>query len=214
VAPCALRTEAFLTFNQLSQKPSAFARYAVGIHANEEVALAIKDSLDTLNLAATPGVSSYGNGAGEPGQFAALAAAERIIKAGFKQTGTFEGASEHLVWVLTLTRTAYPDHGGKGAADAHDHDIIQAVSWIGLAYPKVVGDDEIEANLRRALTTWLGKDDKLHYRGTLMRPSNWRVALANAGTGSHVAGSQSRGQAIGGLIVRNYNREMRPQLRR
>lgn len=205
---------AFLDFNQLSMKPSAFSRYKVGIRAGEEVALAIQQALVDLGLEATDGHSSYGNGS--PGRFAAFAAAERIVK---HAEGRHDGpdswaeAAGHLAWVLTQTRLAYKPDNEDAPAHAHDADIIQATSFLGLAYPVIRGNDEVEANLRRALTTWLAKDTKLYSRGALMTPPHWRVVLSTQGKGATLAGSSSRGQQIGELIRHNYNAgDLKPRL--
>jgi hypothetical protein len=205
---------AFLDFNQLSMKPSAFSRYKVGIRAGDPVALAIEAALDELGLEATDGHSSYGNGS--PGRFAAFAAAERIIKNAEKRLeGSYEEASDHFVWVLTMTRAAYTPANADAPAHAHDADIIQAVSFLGLTYPVIQGNDDVERNVRAAMTTWLGKDSKLHTKGTLMTPPHWRVVLASQGKGATLAGSSSRGQQIGELIRHNYNSGgLKPMLRK
>ena len=201
----------FLYHNQLQMKPSAFFRYRVGLQAKEPVPIAIKKALDTVGLIPSKSHSTYGNGVS--GDFAALTAAERIIGNYTKAYGQDEtdAASDHLAWVLTQTRIAYPQHGDPGAADAHDADLIQAISYIGLTYPQIVDNDEMEHSVRHATTTWLRKDTQLFKRGDLMRPTSWRLALLSAkGTG---AGSSSRGIQMGTLIVTNHNADESVPLR-
>lgn len=203
--------EAFLVFNQESVRPSAFNRYQVGIHAKKSAPLQIKRALDALELDASPGHSSYG-GDGKRGEFAAFAAAERIVSTAFARSDSWPMAGAHFAWCLTLTRAAYPDHGSPGTPDAHDADIIQAASYLGLTYPAIVGDSDAEAHVRDAMTTWHGARSALLEEAQAMRPGHWRQLLA--GASGNTGGSQSRGYQIGALIATNHNRVHKPQLRR
>jgi len=198
--------------NNNQKKPSPFYRYKVGVQAEEEGMLAIKRALDAVGVMPTRGHSSYG-GNGVAGDFSAIQAAERIINLWRRQHGEdeYEAASDHLIWTLTMTREAYPQHGDPGIADAHDGDIIQAVAYIGQNYPEIVGDEDAEQRVRHALTTWLRARTPLFVRGQMMRPENWRQALVKQ-TGS-VGGSMSRGHQIGALIVTNHNSAARPKQR-
>src|SRR5580765_5100171 len=108
----------FLWSNGLSMKPSAFARYAVGVRAGEPAAKAIDTALKRLELIGSQSSSTYGNGS--EGSFAAFAAAERIVGAVYKATDDWEEASEHFHWTLVFCREAYPQYGDKATAVAHD----------------------------------------------------------------------------------------------
>lgn len=206
--------EAFLVFNGLSQKPNAYSRFKVGVECGEPNALAIQVALAAVGVEATAGTSKYGNG--DPGLFAAFAAAERVVKTHFARHGSYDDAAVHLAWCLSMTREAFPQHGLSGPAQAHDADAVQAVSYLGLTYGSIVGKAEAEARVRHAMTTWMGKstkDTKLFANGEPMTPERWRVALV-AQDKAKSGGSASRGYQIGGLIAQNHNRGLKPVLRK
>lgn len=219
--PCYVRemtleeaAKAFLAFNKDSMKPSAFSRYVVGVRAGEPAALAMKRAFEFVPVSPNPSTSTFGNGDGSPGDFAAIAAAERIATTAYKVDGDWDQASDLLVWCITTGRRAYPQHGHPGTAHGHDADIIQAIAAVGMVNPLVMGDDQKEHNFTRAINTWLGtgeRNTKLFKYGQLMEPSHWKVALVDA-TKNH-GGSSSRGQALAKLLVTNHNREMKPQLK-
>lgn len=204
---------AFLAFNKDSMKPSAFSRYVVGIRAGEPSALAVQAALESIPLTPNPSASSYGNGDGSPGDFAAFAAAERIVLKAYAAEGDWDAASTLLAWSLHSGRRAYPQHGQPGAAHGHDADMIQAIARIGMANPLVLRDDQRESNLARGINTWLGKGErntKLFKTGQTMEPAHWKVELMNT-TKNH-GGSSSRGQVLARLLVTNHNRDMTPRL--
>ncbi len=219
--PCFVRdmtleeaAKAFLAFNKDSQKPSAFARYMVGVRAGEPVALAMKRAFELVPVMPNASVSTFGDGNGTLGDFAAIAAAERIVTTAYKAEGDWEKGSDLLAWSITTGRRAYPQFGHPGVAFGHDADIIQAIASIGMLNPLAVGDDERERNFAHAINTWLGQGErqtKLFKYGQTMEPSHWKVALVDA-TKNH-GGSSSRGQALAKLIVTNHNRELKPQLK-
>src|SRR6478672_4435622 len=64
----------FLWLNGESQRPNAFARFAVGVRAGRPEALAIEKALEAHHLVGSPGGSTFGD-EGVPGEFAAFAAA-------------------------------------------------------------------------------------------------------------------------------------------
>lgn len=218
--PCYVRkmtfeeaAKAFLAYNKDSMKPSAFARYQVGVRANEHSALAIKAALDSIPLLPNPSSSTFG-GDGETGDFAAIAAAERIVLKTFAVEGDWDKASEMLAWCIRIGRRAYPQHGQPGTAFGHDADVIQAIHRIGMANPQVRGDDQREHNLAFAISTWTGtgeRNTKLFKTGQTMEPSHWKVALVEAT--KNLGGSSSRGQVLARLLVTNHNRELKPQLK-
>lgn len=206
--------KAFLAFNKDSMKPSAFSRYVVGVRAGEPVALAMKRAFELVPVSPNPSVSTFGNGDGVPGDFAAIAAAERITTTAYKADGEWDKASDLLTWTIKMGRDAYPQHGHPGTAYGHDADIIQAIASIGMQNPLVIGEDQRETNLAHGIHTWLGtgeRNTKLFKHGQTMEPSHWKVALVDA-TKNH-GGSSSRGQALAKLIVTNHNRELKPQLK-
>jgi hypothetical protein len=219
--PCYVRdmtqeeaAKAFLAFNKDSMKPSAFSRYMVGVRAGEPAALAMKRAFERVPVSPNPSVSTFGDGNGVPGDFAAIAAAERIATTVYKAEGDWETASDLLAWCIQMGRRAYPQHGHPGAAYGHDADIIQAIAGIGMLNPLLVGDDQREHHLARGINTWLGQGErntKLFKYLQPMEPSHWKVALVDA-TKNH-GGSSSRGQALARLLVTNHNREMKPQLK-
>jgi len=146
--PCYIRSmtfeeaaKAFLAYNKDSMKPSAFARYQVGVRAREHSALAMEAALDSIPLIASPSSSTFG-GDGETGDFAAIAAAERIVMKTYSAEGDWEKASEMLAWCIRIGRRAYPQHGVPGTAFGHDADIIQAIHRIGMSNPLVIRDDQ------------------------------------------------------------------------
>jgi hypothetical protein len=200
----------FLWRNGLSMRPSAFSRYAVGIRAGEPRAKAIEKSLKHLKLSGSPTSSTYGNG--EDGTFAALAAAERIINSAYRVTESWDEASDHLSWTLGFCRQAYPQHGDKGTAVAHDADLIQAVSVLGMLNERLE-EDEVEAHLSHAVTTWLGQSQaktRLFEYGSEMKPEHWRVALINAT--KNTGGSSSRGSQMARQIGLNHNQAFTPRM--
>lgn len=205
--------QAFLAYNKDSMKPSAFARYMVGVRAGEPAALAVKVALESIPLLPNPSVSTFGDD-GETGDFAAFAAAERIVLKSYAADPDWDKASELLAWSIKIGRRAYPQHGEPGAAFGHDADTIQAIARIGTANPLVLGDDRREHNLARAINTWLGTgkvQTRLFKTGAKMEPSHWKIELMNE-TKNH-GGSSSRGQVLSRLIIRNHNREMTPRLK-
>jgi len=220
VFPCYVRdmnveeaAQAFLAFNKDSMKPSAFARFQVGVRAGEKSAIAMKRAFEMVPVIPNQSVSTYGD-ENVPGDFAAIAAAERIVMTAYKAEGDWDGAGDLLAWCITIGRRAYPQHGHAGTAHGHDADIIQAIARIGMLNPLVVGDEQRERNLARGINTWLGtgeRNTKLFKHGQTMEPSHWKVALVEA-TKSH-GGSSSRGQQLAKLLVTNHNREMKPQLK-
>jgi hypothetical protein len=194
-------------------KPSAYAKYNVGVRAGEPAALAVKDALESIPLTPNPSVSSFGDD-GKPGDFAAFAAAERIVLKAYGEEPDWHKAAELLAWSIGVGRRAYPQHGQPGAAHGHDADTIQAIAKIGMANPLLMGDDIREGNLARAINTWMGNTErtqKLFKRGMKMEPSHWKIELMNE-TKNH-GGSSSRGNVLARLIVRNHNREMTPKLK-
>jgi hypothetical protein len=219
--PCYVRdmtleeaAKAFLAFNKDSMKPSAFARYVVGVRAGEPVALAMKRAFEMVPVSPNASVSTFGNGDGTLGDFAAIAAAERITMTAYKADGNWETASDLLAWSITTGRRAYPQYGHPGTAHGHDADIIQAIASIGTHNLLVIGDDQREHNLARGINTWLGtgeRNQRLFKHGQTMEPSHWKVALVDAT--KNLGGSSSRGQTLAKLIVTNHNREMKPQLK-
>jgi hypothetical protein len=217
--PCWIRpmtmhqaAEAFLDANSLSMKPSAFYRYSVGVRADKPAALAIKNALDAIGIEASPSRSTYGNG--EPGTFAALAAAERIVLREFQTSGDWDEAALALCWCISIGRKAYPQHGNPGTANGHDADLIQALSIIRTLNPGVVDGDKRESQLVHALTTWLGEGgtkERLHRKGDRMEPSHWRVTVIDATKNS--GGSSSRGSQMARQIVLNHNQGLTPILK-
>jgi hypothetical protein len=218
--PCYVRdmsyeaaAKAFLAYNKDSMKPSAFAKYAVGVRAGEQSALAVKKALDSIPLNPNPSVSSFGD-ADRPGEFAAFAAADRIVQRTYAEDPDWDKAAELLAWSIQIGRGAYPQHGQPGAAYGHDADTIQAIAKIGMANPLAMGDSEREKNLRHAINTWLGDTEttqKLFKYGSKMEPSHWKIELMRE-TKNH-GGSSSRGNVLAKLIVRNHNRGLKPQLK-
>jgi hypothetical protein len=204
--------KAFLAFNKDSMKPSAFARFQVGVRAGEHSALAIKRALESIPLHPNPSASTYGDEE-STGDFAAIAAAERIAMKAYAAEGDWEKASDLVAWCIRIGRRAYPQHGQPGSAHGHDADIIQAIASIGMANPLVFGDDEREGKLARAINRWNGTGEantKLFKTGQLMEPAQWKVELINK-TKNH-GGSSSRGQVLARLIVTNHNRDTTPRL--
>jgi hypothetical protein len=203
--------ESFMAENQTSMKPSAFARFRVGTAAGHADALALERALKAIPLMPDEGQSDYGTDE-EMGHFSAFASGERIIKKAYAAFDDgedgYDKASDHLVWVLRLTRRAWPGAGEKGAASAHDADMIQAVSAIGLRNEKVVGDEQWERDLVHGLTTWhptgQTRVDGLFENGQAMRPNHWRLLEVN--NRGKQGGSESRGQMIARLIVENLHR--------
>jgi len=218
--PCYVRdmsfeeaAKAFLAYNKDSMKPSAYAKYAVGVRAGEPAALAVKQALESIPLTPNPSVSLFGDH-DKPGDFAAFAAADRIVQKAYGEEADWDNAAALLAWCLTIGRRAYPQYGQPGAAHGHDADTIQAIAKIGMANPLVLGDDHREGNLAHSINTWLGNTErttKLFKRGASMEPSHWKIELMNE-TKNH-GGSSSRGNVLAKLIVRNHNRELTPKLK-
>ena len=218
--PCYVRdmsfeqaAKAFLAYNKDSMKPSAFARYQVGVRARENSALAMQSAFESIPLIPTPSASTFG-GDGITGDFAAIAAAERIVMKTYAVEDDWDKASDMLAWCIRIGRRAYPQHGQPGTAFGHDADIIQAIHRIGMANSLVIGDDEREHNLAHAISTWTGtgeRNTKLFKTGQPMEPSHWKVALVEAT--KNLGGSSSRGDALARLIVTNHNRDTKPQLK-
>jgi hypothetical protein len=220
VFPCYVRdmtveeaAQAFLAFNKDSMKPSAFARFQVGVRAGEKSALAIKRALEQVPVNPSPSTSTFGDD-NVAGDFSAIAAGERIVTTSYKAEGDWDKASDLLAWCITMGRQAYPQHGHNGTAHGHDADLIQAIARIGMLNPAVIGDEVRERNLARAINTWMGtgeRQTKLFKTSQRMEPSHWKVALVEA-TKSH-GGSSSRGQQLAKLLVTNHNRKLKPQLK-
>lgn len=203
----------FLWLNGESMRPNAFARYAVGVRAGRPEALAVKKALDALHLVGSPGSSTYGDD-GEPGEFAAFAAAERIVKKEYEATEDWDAASELLRWSIDLGRRAYPQHGDKATAIGHDADLVQSLATIATLNPNLRGDDQKEANLVHGLTTWLYESEaktRLFEPLQPMRPEQWRVATFAAT--KNAGGSGSRGTQMARQIVLNHNQKMTPHLK-
>jgi hypothetical protein len=220
VFPCYVRNmtleeaaQAFLAFNKDSMKPSAFARYQVGVRAGEESALAMKRAFDAVPVNPSQSTSTFGDN-NVAGDFSAIAAAERIVTTAYKADGDWDKASDLLAWCIKIGRQAYPQHGYNGTAHGHDADIVQAIARIGMLNPLVINDEQRERNLARAINTWMGtgeRNTKLFKTGQTMEPAHWKVALVEA-TKSH-GGSSSRGQQLAKLLVTNHNRKLKPQLK-
>jgi hypothetical protein len=218
--PCYVRdmsfedaARAFLAYNKDSMKPSAFAKYAVGVRAGEHAPLAVKKALDSIPLTANPSVSSFGD-QDKTGDFAAFAAADRIVQRAYAQEPAWDKAADLLAWSIRMGRQAYPQNGQPGAAYGHDADTIQAIAKIGMANPLVTGDSERERNLTHSINTWLGSTpnlQKLFKHNSRMEPSHWKVELMRV-TKNH-GGSSSRGNVLADLIVKNHNREHTPRLK-
>jgi hypothetical protein len=220
VFPCYVRNmtleeaaQAFLALNKDSMKPSAFARYQVGVRAGEESALAMKRAFDAVPVFPSQSTSTFGDN-GSPGDFAAIAAAERIVTTAYKAEGDWDKASDLLTWSINIGRQAYPQHGDPGTAHGHDADIVQAIARIGTLNPLVIGDADRENHLAKGINTWYGEGErntKLFKPAQTMEPAHWKVALVEA-TKNH-GGSSSRGQQLAKLLVTNHNRTFKPQLK-
>jgi hypothetical protein len=218
--PCYVRdmsfedaAKAFLAYNKDSMKPSAFAKYAVGVRAGEKAPLAVKKALDSIPLSPNPSVSSFGD-RNKTGDFAAFAAADRIVQRAYAEDPDWDKAADMLAWSIRRGRQAYPQNGQPGAAYGHDADTIQAIAKIGMANPLIIGDSERERNLTHSINTWLGdtpNTQKLFKRGSRMEPPHWKVELMRE-TKNH-GGSSSRGNVLAKLIVRNHNRKFTPKLK-
>jgi hypothetical protein len=203
----------FLWLNGESMRPNAFARYAVGVRAGRPEALAIQRALDALHLIGSPGNSTYGD-EGTPGEFAAFAAAERIVKKEYEAMEDWDAASDLLLWSIELGRRAYPQRGDKATAVGHDADLVQSLATIATLNPSVRGDEEKESNLIRALTTWFYESEvktRLFEKGQLMKPEQWRVATMYAT--KNAGGSGSRGTQMARQIVLNHNQKLTPHLK-
>jgi hypothetical protein len=203
----------FLWLNGESQRPNAFSRFAVGVRAGRPEALAVKEALDALRLVGSPGSSTYGD-KDEPGEFAAFAAAERIVKKEYEATDDWDEASELLRWSIDLGRRAYPQHGDKATAIGHDADLVQSLATIATLNPNLRGDDQKEKNLVRGLTTWLYESEaktRLFEVNQRMKPEQWRVATFAAT--KNAGGSGSRGTQMARQIVLNHNQKLTPHLK-
>jgi hypothetical protein len=220
VFPCYVRNmnleeaaQAFLALNKDSMKPSAFARYQVGVRAGEESALAMKVAFDAVPVVPSQSTSTFGDD-NVAGDFAAIAAAERIVTTAYKADGDWDKASALLAWCITIGRKAYPQHRESGTAHGHDADIVQAIARIGMLNSLVIGDDDRERNLAKGINTWYGEGErntKLFKTHQKMEPAHWKVAIVDA-TKNH-GGSSSRGQQLAKLIVTNHNRKFKPVLK-
>jgi hypothetical protein len=203
----------FLWLNGESQRPNAFARFAVGVRAGRPESLAIKEALDALNLIGSPGSSTYG-GDNESGEFAAFAAAERIVKKEHEATDDWDAASELLRWSIEMGRRAYPQHDDPATAIGHDADLIQSLATIATLNPNLRGDEQKERSLISGLTTWYYESEaktRLFEAGQLMKPEQWRVATFYAT--KNAGGSGSRGTQMARQIVLNHNQRMTPHLK-
>jgi hypothetical protein len=205
----------FLWLNSESMRPNAFSRFTVGVRAGNSEALAIQRSLDALHLVGSPGSSTYGDPeTHEPGEFAAFAAAERIVKKEHEATGDWDAASDLLTWSIALGRRAYPQIGDRATAIGHDADLVQSLATIATLNPGLRGDDQKESNLVHGLTTWQYESDKktrLFEPGQLMKPEQWRVATFAATR--NAGGSGSRGTQMARQIVLNHNQKLTPHLK-
>src|SRR5262245_27883940 len=162
VFPCYVRNmsleeaaQAFLALNKDSMKPSAFARFQVGVRAGEASALAMAEAFKQVPVLPSQSSSTFGDN-GQAGDFSAIAAAERIVLTVYKAEGDWDKASDLLAWCITMGRQAYPQHGHPGTAFGHDADIVQAIARIGMLNPAVIGDTDRERNLAKGINTWLG----------------------------------------------------------
>jgi hypothetical protein len=203
----------FLWLNGESMRPNAFARFAVGVRAGRPEALAVKQALDALHLIGSPGSSTYGDDR-EPGEFAAFAAAERIVKKEYEATDDWDAASELLRWSIDLGRRAYPQHGDKATAIGHDADLVQSLATIATLNPNLRGDEQKERNLIHGLTTWYYESEaktRLFEAGQRMKPEQWRVATFAAT--KNAGGSGSRGTQMARQIVLNHNQKLTPHLK-
>jgi hypothetical protein len=218
--PCYVRemsfedaAKAFLAYNKDSMKPSAFAKFAVGVRAGEPAPLAVKKGLESIPLTPSQSVSSFGD-TDKQGEFAAFAAADRIVQRAYAVDPDWDKAADMLAWSIRIGREAYPQNGQPGAAHGHDADTIQAIAKIGMANPLIIGDREREHKLTQSINTWLGDTERLQklfkYRAR-MEPSHWKVELMNV-TKNH-GGSSSRGNVLADLIVKNHNRKFTPKLK-
>jgi hypothetical protein len=203
----------FLWLNGESMRPNAFYRYAVGVRAGRPEALAVQRALDALHLVGSPGNSTYGDH-DEPGEFAAFAAAERVVKKEYEATEDWDAASELLRWSIDMGRRAYPQHGDKATAIGHDADLVQSLATIATLNPSLRGDGQKESNLIHGLTTWLYQSEaktRLFEHGQPMRPEQWRVATFAAT--KNAGGSGSRGTQMARQIVLNHNQKLTPHLK-
>jgi hypothetical protein len=203
----------FLWLNGESQRPNAFSRFAVGVRAGRPEALAVKEALDALHLVGSPGSSTYGSD-DEPGEFAAFAAAERIVKREHEATGDWDAASELLRWSIEVGRRAYPQHGDPATAIGHDADLVQSLAIIATLNPGLPGDEHKEQNLISGLTTWYYESEaktRLFESGQFMKPEQWRVATM--AVTKNAGGSGSRGTQMARQIVLNHNQKKTPHLK-
>jgi len=181
--------EKFDIFNSESKKPSAYDHYKVGIAYSEPHQTAIKRALDKLGLVGAE-TSSYGNGA--PGEVAALVACKNVINGGFKQhkdlpdNERWDAASDRLVEVLSIMRTAHNDAG------AHDGDMLQAVARLR------VQNGAFDPPVRQHLIDTISG----------LTAAAWRSMAQNIqdASGGSQGGSQSRSVAIAGLIATEHNK--------
>lgn len=204
--------ELFLAENDESMKPSAFARFRVGTAAKRPASLAVLQALNLHGIVGDESRSIYGDGE-SGGLLSALGACDRIVHNAYHQTGDWDLASSHLSWTLGMTRRAWPQHGSGETAHAHNHDIIQAVAYIGLRNPEVVSDEGKERDLIQALSTFYKGERKTPPFGGMfddrqaMKPPQWKTAFAWSQKGSF-GGSESRGQGMGKLVVQNLHRHV------
>jgi hypothetical protein len=180
--------EKFDIFNSESKKPSPFDHYKVGIAYGEPYQTAIKAALDRLDLVGGES-SSYGNGA--PGEVAALVACKRVIDGAYKEDRKLEEskrwtrASNRLIEVLEITRTAYSD------GTAHDADMIQAVARLRTQH------GEFSDATRRHLINVVSSASV----------SRWRsLAQSNIEASGSQGGSESRANFIATLLATEHNK--------
>jgi hypothetical protein len=203
----------FLWLNGESMRPNAFARFAVGVRAGRPEALAVKQALDALHLIGSPGSSTYGD-EGVAGEFAAFAAAERVVKKEYEATGDWDAAAELLRWSIDIGRRAYPQHGDPATAIGHDADLLQSLATIATLNPSIRGEERKETNLIHGLTTWMYQSEtktKLFEYAQPMKPEQWRVATFYAT--KNAGGSGSRGTQMARQIVLNHNQKLTPHLK-
>ena len=168
---------AFMSHNDLSQKPSAYFKYKVGLRAEEPNALAIKAGVDLAGVTIS---ESPGNR-----QFAAVAAAARIVEENAK-LGTYEDAGEALGHVLDLTIQTY----GADQSASYDADLIQAYDrLIRLHGPS--GTNRLRED-RLVQTTSRIDVQSLRAQATMLRS-------ANSG------GSVSRSNSFAKILADRYN---------
>ena len=124
--------DAFLTFNMLSRRPSAYSQYVVALEADHAWAHAILDATNAVGV--TVAEHSTSN------KLSAVKACERIVTN--RHHDDFTEAKEHLIEVFNVTMTAYP-----GQPEAYDADLIQAISRI------LLDNETVPVDMRRMQST-------------------------------------------------------------